>query len=25
MTDRDELDVRPSADVMLARIRGDES
>jgi two-component system sensor histidine kinase KdpD len=25
MTDRDELDVRPSADAMLARIRGDES
>jgi two-component system, OmpR family, sensor histidine kinase KdpD len=25
MTDRDELDIRPSADAMLARIRGDES
>ncbi|HEX2754655.1 MAG TPA: hypothetical protein VHM48_04290 [Candidatus Limnocylindrales bacterium] len=25
MTDRDELDVRPSADAMLARIRGDEA
>jgi len=24
MTDRDELDIRPSADAMLARIRGDE-